>query len=113
MPYRDPEKRKEFKHRYYIDHKQEIIKRTRQYREEHPDRVKIYYATCNQEKNAPYHRILDEAGVERVCAKCGSTSGICTHHVDGNHHNNSLNNLQWLCMSCHGRLHRQQQLSRS
>lgn len=112
MPYRDPEKRKEFKHRYYLEHKQEILERTRQYREAHPDRVKAYYATCNQEKNAPYHKILDEAGVERVCAKCGSTSGMCTHHVDGNHNNNSLNNLQWLCMSCHGRLHRQQQLSR-
>ena len=111
MPYKDPEIRREFKHRYYTEHKQEIMERTKRYREAHPDKVKSYNATYNQKKNAPYHKILDEAGVERMCAKCGLTSGICTHHIDGDHNNNLINNLQWLCMSCHGKLHRQQQLA--
>lgn len=112
MPYRDPEKRKQYKHQYYLDHKQEIMDRVRERNKKCPSDKKRYDRVYNQKKNAPYHKILDDNGVSKVCCKCGATDNLCTHHVDGNHSNNSLNNLQWLCMSCHGRLHRQQQLVR-
>jgi len=40
---------------------------------------------------------------EGVCAKCGNTLalGFHRHHKDGNRSNNSVNNLELLCMECH------------
>lgn len=105
MPYKDPIKRKEFKHKYYLQHKQEIVERTKKFKESHPGKKKLYDRNYNQKKNAPYHKILEEAGVQRVCEFCGATENIHTHHKDLNHSNNELNNLQWLCGSCHSKLH--------
>lgn len=46
--------------------------------------------------------------VPYVCAKCGCTGewqdGIITleiHHIDGDRHNNTINNLTYLCPNCH------------
>lgn len=64
-----------------------------------------YRARYVQEHQFPYHGILDDAGVERRCVECGAVDGLCVHHIDGNHGNDSLDNLQWMCMSCHSRLH--------
>lgn len=43
-----------------------------------------------------------------VCAKCGCTGewqdGIISleiHHEDGNNHNNTIENLEYLCPNCH------------
>ena len=41
------------------------------------------------------------------CEKCGRTEWegqkipLCVHHIDGNHINNELDNLQLLCPNCH------------
>ena len=39
-----------------------------------------------------------------ICAKCGFTGDPCqldVHHIDGNHTNNSVDNLETLCANCH------------
>ena len=40
------------------------------------------------------------------CAKCGTTSNLGIHHVDLDHFNNSPDNLEVLCVSCHMALHK-------
>lgn len=35
------------------------------------------------------------------CERCGSTEFLVVHHRDHNHYNNSLENLETLCKSCH------------
>lgn len=43
----------------------------------------------------------------RKCKKCGRTEWegqeipLCVHHIDGNHINNQIENLQVLCPNCH------------
>jgi hypothetical protein len=52
-------------------------------------------------------RLLKEGIFTHRCNRCGITewNGLPTpielEHKDGNHHNNSLNNLELLCPNCH------------
>lgn len=48
-----------------------------------------------------YRRILKASGREEICAICGSTENMNIHHKDGDHSNNSLENLEFLCAKCH------------
>ena len=43
----------------------------------------------------------------KVCANCGVEDKrvIATHHIDGNHMNNKIKNLTWLCHNCHHSVH--------
>lgn len=111
MPYKNPAVAKEKKHEYYVRNKEHIMSKVAEYRKEHPEMVKTINRKYNQKKNAPYHTVLANAGIDRVCEECGSAEYVCTHHKDHNRSNNSLDNLQWLCVRCHGKLHRREQLS--
>ena len=42
----------------------------------------------------------------RYCAACGEDRTVDIHHIDGNHDNNSKDNLIDLCPTCHSILHR-------
>lgn len=47
---------------------------------------------------------------EKKCAICGKTTGaIDIHHIDHNYNNNNLQNLEYLCRSCHSKQHRKKQ----
>lgn len=47
--------------------------------------------------------------VERdACTDCGATDNLCVHHEDGDHLNNTPENLRVMCMSCHSRMHKQE-----
>ena len=100
MPYRDPEKRKAFK-QWQADHPEKV----KEYKRSWNANNKEYKAEYHQEHDFPYHNTLTEAGRERVCELCGATENVHTHHKDLNHDNNELSNLQWLCGSCHAKLH--------
>ena len=41
-----------------------------------------------------------------ACAACGVTEKLCIHHKDGDHYNNTPENLQVMCMSCHSSMHK-------
>ena len=40
------------------------------------------------------------------CNRCGKPNARDVHHRDGNHLNNSLENLERICRGCHNREHR-------
>lgn len=44
------------------------------------------------------------------CEICGSNKNVDVHHKDGNPMNNSIENLQRLCRSCHTKVHRPQKI---
>lgn len=48
-----------------------------------------------------YRKVLLASGREMICASCGARGNLHAHHVDGDHKNNALSNLVWLCPKCH------------
>ena len=48
-----------------------------------------------------YRRMLLARTSELKCSLCGSVEHLEAHHIDGNHHNNKIENLAWLCSNCH------------
>lgn len=44
-------------------------------------------------------------GFEKVCMRCGSTKHILVHHKDRNRRNNTKENHEILCKSCHQKEH--------
>lgn len=52
-------------------------------------------------------RLISEGRKEHKCEKCGNTEwngqsiSLELHHIDGDHHNNTIDNLQVLCPNCH------------
>lgn len=52
-------------------------------------------------------RLVNKVGREYKCEKCGISKWngkdlkLQVHHIDGNHFNNTLENLQILCPNCH------------
>lgn len=58
----------------------------------------------NSFKGEPYRRMLLASGVDCKCSNCGTTERLSVHHRDGNHENNDIKNLVWLCYSCHNNI---------
>ena len=54
-----------------------------------------------------YRSILQSAGLVERCVMCrtSDTRVLAVHHLDGNHKNNALDNLVWLCHNCHHMTH--------
>ena len=54
-----------------------------------------------------HNRLLKEGIKEHKCECCGNTEWMGhkivleLHHIDGDHNNNKLENLQFLCPNCH------------
>jgi len=49
----------------------------------------------------PYRRKLLASGKEQKCTICGTTEQLHAHHLNGNHKDNRIENLSWLCARCH------------
>lgn len=41
-----------------------------------------------------------------ACVSCATTENLCIHHKDGDHYNNTPDNLEVMCMSCHSSMHK-------
>ena len=39
------------------------------------------------------------------CAKCGKYRELKRNHLDGNHDNNSVSNVEYWCDECHAKYH--------
>jgi 5-methylcytosine-specific restriction endonuclease McrA len=59
-------------------------------------------------------RLIKENYFEKRCQKCLNTTWLDSdiplelHHIDNNHNNNNLSNLQLLCSNCHSYVHKKQ-----
>lgn len=51
------------------------------------------------------NKYLRQRYLKTHCEKCESTKKLQIHHLDENWRNNSPENLQTLCQSCHMKLH--------
>lgn len=56
-----------------------------------------------------HHRYRELKKADR-CEICESTKNVDIHHIDGDWQNNSEQNLQALCRSCHMKAHRDKKL---
>lgn len=54
-----------------------------------------------------YRNILAQENVAPFCTYCKiyDIRVLAVHHIDKNHKNNNLENLQWLCHNCHYLIH--------
>lgn len=51
--------------------------------------------------------IFENNSFEYKCSLCGETNKkLDIHHIDGNYKNNNIENLEYLCRSCHMKQHR-------
>jgi len=59
-------------------------------------------------RNVRLHRKLafGTYWLDKICNRCSDTNNICVHHIDENPDNNSIENFEILCASCHTRLHK-------
>lgn len=59
---------------------------------------------ANGEKNYFYRAFLNKP---HKCNRCGIDDYelLCVHHMDLNHNNNQIENLEILCANCHYRIH--------
>ncbi len=48
---------------------------------------------------------FEDYKLEEICNTCGSTKYIVIHHKNTDRHDNSKDNLEVLCKSCHQKLH--------
>lgn len=65
----------------------------------------------NVSNSAKRKRLIDDGIKEAKCERCtlsewmGQPIPLELHHIDFNHYNNSLDNLQILCSNCHMQVH--------
>ncbi len=54
-----------------------------------------------------YKAFLISEGIPQECNMCGTKDVrvLSVHHKDGNHRNNVVSNLVWLCLNCHHLTH--------
>ena len=60
----------------------------------------------NSRSRGAVYRLVKELNLPETCNRCGMVRECMEiHHKDGNHHNNSQENLERLCRSCHRKHH--------
>jgi hypothetical protein len=54
-----------------------------------------------------YKNLLNRTDFKKECILCGKDDSriLCVHHLDKNRNNNKVQNLVWLCRSCHFLVH--------
>ena len=127
MPYKDPDVRRVKCREYHRNHREEILDRQKKRyakNKDHDNQIKKNWYDRHPEarekdlerlaewgklhNHRRYRRVMIESEREEICSVCGTTEDVCVHHIDGDHNNESLDNLQWVCRSCHAKLHAEQ-----
>ena len=57
----------------------------------------------NYKSNDLKKRLINEGIKKSKCEICGYTENLELHHINGNHYDNRLENLQILCPNCHAK----------
>ena len=101
----------EYHKQYYKKNRQVLLEKAKQYRLDNLER--------KRQADKDYHDKISFNGVKaqvlerdnHTCVSCGMNEQahikkwgyrISVDHIDGNRNNNILENLQTLCLSCHG-----------
>lgn len=69
------------------------------------------FILTNASNAAKRKRLIEDGLKESKCERCGLSEWMGMpiplelHHIDFNHYNNSLDNLQILCSNCHMQVH--------
>jgi 5-methylcytosine-specific restriction endonuclease McrA len=100
MPFKDPQRRREYARSYYSSPDQRAKKRAYDHARYMENREEV--RAKNDRALMPHRFVYDG---EWACSECGSTEDLIVHHVDFNHGNNDPGNLTCLCRSCHASLH--------
>lgn len=93
---------------YYQQHKERILKYTKEYQRKNPFKVRL--SDNMQHFNKPREYFLKRDGYK--CQICGIDEKLILHHKDGrgdnvskSQKNNAEDNIITLCKSCHPRVH--------
>lgn len=54
--------------------------------------------------------IMNTLNIEKKCSECGKKTKVDVHHKDENYNNNCIDNLEYLCRSCHMKKHRKRKI---
>ena len=100
MPFKDPNKRREYARKYYSSREQRNKKKV--YDHERYAKTACVYKESRSKHTYPHRYVYDG---KWVCDSCGSLENLVIHHINGNHKDNDVNNLKCLCVSCHSKLH--------
>jgi len=57
-----------------------------------------------EEKRMDTYKIIALTHLLQICEVCGNTKNLEVHHKDGNNKNHDLENLCWLCKTCHSKV---------
>lgn len=86
--------------KYYVEHREKVLQYSKSIRQDQKNKGRF---------GGNKYLAFERDGYK--CQKCGSTKNLLVHHIDGSgaewsdKANNSLENLQTLCRSCHIGLH--------
>lgn len=94
------------------DHKKKLSDSNKGHKLSDDHKKKISDATAKNYRDGSKTHIIEEYQIianeiyEYKCCGCGKTEGkLMVHHIDGDHDNNSPDNLVWLCFGCHNKAH--------
>ena len=88
---------------YKRKNREKVNESNKLYRLLHPEKSKHWQSLY---RNKSRFGGLREDVLQRdnnMCVNCGSKEELTVDHKDGNRQNNSIQNLQVLCLCCHGK----------
>ena len=65
-------------------------------------------ATNGRYKDGSQSRVYRHAIQKDKCTRCGTVDDLCIHHVNNDHFDNRIENLEVLCNGCHMSHHKKQ-----
>lgn len=80
MPFKDIERRRAYRRKWYREHREKELSYDQKFRKLHPDRLKIYGARLKREVLAHY-----SSCAEPICVKCGfrDIRALSLDHING------------------------------
>lgn len=101
--FRESEKGKAYLKQYYIDNREHILQRTRDYHARPEIKLRDKIRTLTRKYGDNVLQVLERDNY--TCVKCGSQEKFTVHHIDGDRKNDALDNMVVLCGGCHSTLH--------
>lgn len=120
MPYKDPEKRKEYSKKYYKKNKDTFLLKAKTWCKKNKEKRKEIWTKYNLKKSTQIYKTRwqeikkydgNATKFGKECVMCKTKEHLVIHHRDGCNGkngktlNNHPDNLVILCRSCHPKIH--------